>query len=153
IEQQRQQVTVILAGGAGVLLTGIATLRFSIVSAPLALIVVAIGIFGWLFLEIFETKWEETKARRNFYRLKIEAIANLDSPLVESSPGRLRKAWRLIFAGFMLAGLISLIITILLAVSGLKHPQGSSTPAAYSSQSVPVYSFSPLPGTGANLLR
>jgi hypothetical protein len=84
-ESQRQQVSTLLLSITTALIGLMGALKFSPSCLPLALSLILVGVFGWFFMGKYELKWEETKARRKFYREEIQAKAEVPDPATPRS--------------------------------------------------------------------
>ena len=125
-ETQRQAAGALLLAAAGGLIAIMGTLRFSIHCFPLAFLVVGLGIFGWLFMRVFEDKWTGTEERRNHYRKDVERIAEILPPEVAGSSHSLRRFWRGTFHAVTVTGIVCLFIVSSVAwVRYIREPSRS----------------------------
>lgn len=118
IESQRQTMASMLLVFAGGLLAADATLRFSIFTFPLSLGVCLLACAGYRLITIFGNKWDETRKRRDDYRMKLLAIET-ERDQTNGTPdshgtashGMLRRGWRTIFVFTGIVGILALAIT------------------------------------------
>jgi hypothetical protein len=121
-ELQRHGVSVMLLTVAGVFISVMGTMRFSIDMAPLALCVILVGLFARGFLREFEKKWDRVSVGRDHYRKQVERLAGIDPVREETYQAAqaeerkkrktLRIYWRTTFGVVALAGLLCLLIIL-----------------------------------------
>lgn len=116
-ETQRHGVATMFLGAAGILLSVIGALRFSLYSIPLALCVVWLGLFGNRFIFRYGVKWDELSERRNHYRKEIQKVLSIPDAKAPSHPGRqtIRSYWQLTFLAIAAVGALCGLLAALAA--------------------------------------
>jgi len=115
---------------SGVFISVIGALKFTLSAAPLAILVIFLGLYANRFVAVYEQKWDELTVRRHFYREKLEAL--VDIPSISDSAYqkiyksgkklRLRHYWRNTFYVVSLSGIVCLLIVIGIATGVITPP-------------------------------
>jgi len=124
-EAQRQAAGTLLLTAGGALIALMGALQFSIHCAPIAGLLLGLGVFGKRFMGVFEKKWEETSGRRDFYRTEIERITGTPTPNVTSSKGLLRAFWKRTFDAVVITGIVCLLLVGTVVSVRSTHQQGT----------------------------
>jgi hypothetical protein len=116
IEAQRHAVAAMFLGAAGILLSVVGALRFSLQSLPLALCIVGLGIFAKRFIARYAEKWDDLKRRRRQYREAIQGPLGIaGAERADDGKRGIRDYWRHTFTAVIVAGAICLALTATIA--------------------------------------
>jgi hypothetical protein len=134
-ETQRHGVSVMFLTIAGVFLSVIGSMGFSLSMSPLAVGIILLGLYAHKFVAEFEKKWETASRKRDHYRWAITDLTKIkDAPGSKKRPQVpdadaskepvagaskekvLRVYWRRTFLAVIAAGVTCLLIIIVKAL-------------------------------------
>lgn len=117
-EAQRHTVSAMMFTLCAALIAVMGTMKFELSAAPLAVCVIALGLYARRFVSAFEAKWDQLSRRQKYYREQMQALAGVD-PVPEAvdkaaigrdGKPRLRRYWRRSFDGLAVIGLLCLAV-------------------------------------------
>jgi hypothetical protein len=127
-ELQRHAVSAMFLTAAGVFISVIGAMKFTLSMAPLACCVILLGFYARRFVREYENKWDQAGMRRNRYRADIEKLIypppspegqGQNQPAADGSKKThtLRGYWRNTFTAVVVAGAVCLLIIVVKSIA------------------------------------